>query len=132
MEDKAREFLAEGTGDLGRGKLSQLPEALRKAVATLPVGQLSEPVRIENGIAVLMVCEREDIPGSPVAAAEAPAPAPTPAPEPVQAAAPVPAPAPADNAQREQVANQIGLKRLNQLAERYLKDLRATAYIERR
>lgn len=129
MDDKAREFLAEGTGDLGRGSLSRLPEAVRKAVATLPVGELSEPVRIEGGIAVLMVCEREDAPVTPVAEAQAPAaPEPAPAPAPVQAAAP----APVADVQREQVANQIGLKRLNQLAERYLKDLRATAYIERR
>lgn len=129
MEQKAQEFLADGTGDLGRSSLSQLPEAQRKAVATLPEGQLSEPLRTQNGIAVLMVCAREDIPSGPVAAGEAPAAQPeAPTPAPVQAAAP----ASANNAEREQVANQIGVKRLNQLAERYLKDLRATAYIERR
>lgn len=144
MDQKAREFLAEGSGDLGRGKLSQLPEPLRRAVVSLPVDSLSDPIRTEQGIAVVMVCEREDIAGGPVTApaqAEAQAPAPAaqaPAPAPQADAssqaggAPVPeAPKPPDAA-REQVANQIGMKRLNQLADRYLKDLRATAYIERR
>jgi peptidyl-prolyl cis-trans isomerase SurA len=144
MDQKAREFLAEGSGDLGRGKLSQLPEHLRHAVISLPVGTLSEPIKTENSIAVVMVCEREDIAGAPVGQQAASAPA-TPAPAPAEQAnsnggptseqsggAPVPqAPKPPDAA-REQVANQIGMKRLNQLADRYLKDLRATAYIERR
>jgi hypothetical protein len=33
---------------------------------------------------------------------------------------------------REEIANEIGGGRLTQLQERYLRDLRATAFIERR
>lgn len=134
MEKKSKDFLTPGTGDLGRGPLSQLPEPLRKAVSALPVGTLSEPVRGDNGVAVLMVCDRQD-----VAVADAPAepaapvaePAPAPAPE--TAAADMPVPPPADDQKfREEVANQIGMKRLEQMQEHYLRDLRAAAFIEKR
>ena len=49
-------------------------------------------------------------------------------------ATPVAAPAAAlpEDGSREQVANLLGIKRLEQMADRYLKDLRATAYIEKR
>lgn len=196
MEAKAKDFLSAGTGDLGTVKASQLPADIRGAVEHLPEGTLSEPVRIEGGIAVLMVCAREagetvaaapetapeapveasvdnssaaeahasvdnsDAPQATVDNSDAPSPATgsatagvplqaqtqSQAQEQQQAAAPAvqapgpqaaagPSSLPADKGMesaREQVANQLGMKRLEQMAERYLKDLRATAYIEKR
>ena len=133
MDKKSKDFVAPGTTDMGRGPLSALPEPVRRAVETLPVGMVSVPVRGDNGVAVLMVCERTEVPGHATSAA----PAPAPARPPVQAAAPAPHPAagpgahPADPS-REQVANQIGMKRLDQMQEHYLRDLRATAFIDKR
>ncbi len=125
MEQKAKDFIFDGTGDLGKVALSKMSEGMKAAVAGLPVGTLSDPVRNTDSIAVLMVCGREDIGGTPVAAAQAPSPAP---------AAPSPAPALSkdDEKSREKIAGKIGQQRLTQLQERYLRDLRATAFIDKR
>lgn len=133
MARKAKDFLTPGTGDLGRGPLSKLPAPLQQAVAGLPEGKLSAPVRAPGGIAVLMVCDRMKAGAQTAARAPvAPQPAPAPAPQPESAPASPPASETADDGSREQIANQLGLKRLEQMAERYLKDLRATAYIDKR
>lgn len=71
-----------------------------------------------------------------MAAAHATFPAPQPAEAPaavdptVAAQAPGIAPDKTNDVQREQVATQLGMDRLNKLAERYLRDLRATAFID--
>jgi hypothetical protein len=85
---------------------------------------LSPPVRGDNGVAVLMVCERHVIPGR-----EEPAAAPAPAPVPKAAVASAGG---GDDGSRDQIANQIGMKRLDQMQEHYLRDLRATAFIDKR
>jgi peptidyl-prolyl cis-trans isomerase SurA len=126
MEKKSKDFVDAGTTDLGSGPLNALPEPVRKAVETLAIGELSAPVRGDNGVAVMMVCERSAAPGQGTAAAAPPAP-PAPA-----AAPPAPASADGDDHSRDQVANQIGMKRLDQMQEHYLRDLRATAFIEKR
>lgn len=157
MSAKAKDYLNPGTGDMGIGPVSKLPEPIRQAVESLPDNELSAPVRLKDGVAVLMVCERrrmvvrakpaateEEATAQSVSADEAPAQeeaqeaAAPPEPEPQQQAEAAPGPsagssvgAPGDQS-REAVANQLGMKRLEQLAERYLKDLRATAYIEKR
>ena len=46
--------------DLGSVKLTELPREIRSAVATLPIGQASTPLRLPAGVAVLVVCGRED------------------------------------------------------------------------
>ena len=134
MDKKSKDFAAPGTTDMGSGRLSALPEPVRRAVENLPVGTLSPPVRGDNGVAVLMVCERTEIPGQPgtaapaqAAATPAPAPAPEPGPGPSQGMPPTDA-----EKSRDQIANQIGSKRLDQMQEHYLRDLRATAFIEKR
>lgn len=135
MAQRAKDFLTPGTGDLGRGPLSKLPEPIKQAVANLPEGKLSAPVQMPNGIAVLMVCDRMKTKTQTTAKAPVPAPAPeaAPAPEPQQeVAVPGPAAGGEDDASREKVATQLGMQRLQQMAERYLKDLRATAYIDKR
>ncbi len=146
MAAKAADYGTSDRSDLGMQKLENLPPDIRTAVAPLGDNELSAPVRTQSGIAVYMVCSRtEATPATPATpapetaaapaaepekAAEAPA---APAqPEAAAAATPAAAPAAAEDASRNQIASDLGLKRLDQMAERYLKDLRATAYIEKR
>jgi len=58
------EQLAKGTGSalsgsLGVVKTIDLPVITRNAISGLAIGLASTPIRSENGIAVLMVCERD-------------------------------------------------------------------------
>lgn len=46
------------SGDLGTVKLVDMPARFRTAVQSLAVGQASDPVRTEEGVHVLMVCDR--------------------------------------------------------------------------
>lgn len=46
------------SGDLGEVNLSSLPANIRRAVADLPADTPSEPIEVNAGIAVLMVCGR--------------------------------------------------------------------------
>lgn len=46
------------SGDIGTVKLADLPPRFRTAVQALNVGQASDPVRTEEGVHVLMVCDR--------------------------------------------------------------------------
>jgi peptidyl-prolyl cis-trans isomerase SurA len=46
--------------DGGSGRLGELPPQLRELLADLPVGEPSEPVRMADGIAVFMVCDRQE------------------------------------------------------------------------
>ncbi len=50
------------SGGMGEVSLLRLPPNLQNAIATLPVGTSSAPIRTAEGIIVLMVCEREDLP----------------------------------------------------------------------
>jgi peptidyl-prolyl cis-trans isomerase SurA len=47
-------------GTLGDVPVSQIPPAVRSAIDSLEVAQPSEPVEVENGLAVFMVCARDD------------------------------------------------------------------------
>lgn len=98
MEKLARESGSPLSGNLGTVKLNRLPADIRSAVATLPVGQASKPLRTKDGIVILMVCKRtgDD---------------------------------PAD--QRRKTAESILLNdRLNIGAQRYLRELRRTAFVD--
>ncbi len=150
MTAKATEYGTSDRSDLGPQKLDNLPPDIRAAVAPLADNELSAPVRTQSGIVVYMVCSRTapEAPAPETAEAAAPeAAAPEQAAEEqskekpaAEAAAETPAPADtaktdaaaAPDAARNEVASQLGLKRLDLMAERYLKDLRATAYIEKR
>ena len=48
-------------GDLGWIRAEQLPEALRPIVSALAPGQVSEPVRVPGGIAVLALVEKRQV-----------------------------------------------------------------------
>jgi peptidyl-prolyl cis-trans isomerase SurA len=153
----AREFSeapgAATGGDIGWIEEGVLDSALGTAVAALQPGQLSDPIRTDKGYHLMFLREKRQK-GLPVATAALPAPAApdtrpglvasdTPAPDVRNVEAPkvitgeaapaAPASAPSANEmQREEVASRLGLQRLEQMAERYLRDLRATAFIEQR
>ena len=44
---------------LEKYRLKQLSPRIRSIVKTIPIGKLSQPIRMANGIMVLIVCERE-------------------------------------------------------------------------
>lgn len=56
----AAESNASGPARLGKIRMGDLPGPIRSAVEALPVGKASAPVRSDRGIAVLMVCARQE------------------------------------------------------------------------
>ncbi len=144
MDARMKDFSASGTGDLGPIFANELPPALQDAVQNLPDGTLSRPVQDAQGISLVMVCAREGgtaalpiISSTPVAdnsAATKTTTADTGADTAASGPAPAAGPAQANPAEqfRENVANEMGMQRLEQMADRYLRDLRATAYIDKR
>ncbi len=112
----------------GPQKLSTLPAPIAAVMRDLADNVLSPPVRTTNGISVFMICSRET-PPAPVQAMAAPVAAPAMGPD----TGGIPAPGTsAEETVREAIASEIGSDRLVQMQERYLRDLRATAFIERR
>lgn len=59
MESLAKELATPMSGSLGKLKSSALPAVIQNAIRDLEVGRPSTPVRIESGLAVLMVCDRQ-------------------------------------------------------------------------
>jgi peptidyl-prolyl cis-trans isomerase SurA len=59
METLARDLGTPMSGSLGTVQLDQLPDPLRNAVKDLALNTPSEPVRTDQGVVVLMVCERD-------------------------------------------------------------------------
>lgn len=114
---KEGEFSSEGTGLMSDVKLSTLPAPVASAVLDLQVGQTSAPVRTAQGISVFTVCAREDMPTLAETGDDVPLPKFT---------------QKEDATSREEVANRLGMQRLGQMQERYLRDLRATAFIDKR
>lgn len=60
VEPLAAEFGLRGSGDLGTLKLSELPPGLRRTVATLPLGQASDPILVAAGVTLILVCNRQN------------------------------------------------------------------------
>jgi peptidyl-prolyl cis-trans isomerase SurA len=98
------------SGTLGTVRLRDLPGPVQQVVAELPEGRLATPLQTPAGLAMLMVCKRTP--------AEV-------APEPVRAAPKAP-----QIPTKDAVLNQIGGQRLEMQARRYLRDLRAQAYVD--
>lgn len=48
------------SGPLGEVPLSAMPQAMRSVLESLPAGQLSRPVATGGGLAVMLICERQD------------------------------------------------------------------------
>ncbi|MGK9231722.1 peptidylprolyl isomerase [Inquilinus limosus] len=63
FQAKVKELGVTANPDLGDVLLSRLPDALRQVVSALPDGQVSSPVRMTDGVAVMMVCSRQDVGG---------------------------------------------------------------------
>ena len=95
LEARAEAMGAPST-DAGSGRLRELPEGLAVLLNDLPVGEPTDPVRMSDGIAVFMVCDRQE--GS--------------------------------TANREEIAEQLRLERLDMLQRRLLRDLRTAAFID--
>lgn len=96
----------------GQQQRESLPAPIRAVLDPLPIGKVSKPVRTTKGYSVFMICGEETKIATPAPASAAPV--------------------ANDEKTREEIANQLGMQRLSQLQERYLRDLRATAYIDRR
>lgn len=54
----AEKLGTEGSGDLGKIRIGDLPAEIRNAIVDLEIGRSSGPVQHSNGIHVLMVCDR--------------------------------------------------------------------------
>ncbi len=102
MIEVADELAAPASGELGWLRIGDLPPELGQAVLELAVGEVSPPLEGPAGIHLLMVCERRD-PGQTDA---------QPSPE------------------RDEIAERLENERIERLARRYLRDLRAQAFVE--
>jgi peptidyl-prolyl cis-trans isomerase SurA len=107
MRRIGRERAPQSSGDLGRIRIGDLPPDLREVVGRLEVNQASPAIPLRGGIGVLMVCQRD-----------------TPPPAPVRAAAPPELPS------REEIAEGLTRQKLENVARRYLRDLRRTAFVD--
>lgn len=58
MVEAAAELNAPNSGQLGWVRVGDLPQELREAASSLPVGQVSPPLEGPDGIRLLMVCDR--------------------------------------------------------------------------
>lgn len=54
----AKELQVEQAGDLGVLRLGEMPDKIRGAVEELEIGVFSEPIDLDEGYMLLMVCER--------------------------------------------------------------------------
>jgi peptidyl-prolyl cis-trans isomerase SurA len=59
MDRVIADMASRESGDLGSVRLNDVPEALRRGIEALPIGKASAPIRTDNGIHVLTVCERD-------------------------------------------------------------------------
>lgn len=119
MQAKSSGFDSPLTGDLGLVAVKDLPSPVASEVEALEVGTLSRPMRNQQGIFVLMVCERS--------APRVISPA-----TPAQQQASITPDNRENEGAREEVANTLGMQKLDALQDRYLRDLKSAAFIDRR
>ncbi len=134
MQARYPEFSSPATGDLGVIPVSKLPNSVIGAIQDLPDQTLSQPLINNRGIFVLMICNRH-IPGAANEMMAEAQKAPVAKVESTNLEAPSDEnmlPSRDDQAFREQIAGQLGMERLDILQERYMRDLRAAAHIEKR
>ena len=60
IDRAAKELGASGAGSLGKLRVGDLPPRFRSAVANLPIGRPSTPLRTDQGLHVLIVCDRTE------------------------------------------------------------------------
>jgi peptidyl-prolyl cis-trans isomerase SurA len=115
MAQLGRELAPRTSGDLGQIKVGDLPPELRQAVLTLKLATPSQPLPLRGGVGVLMVCDRSGFP----TATAAPA-----APPPPTGSSPAALPT------RDEVADDLARERYDNLARRYIRDLRRSASVD--
>jgi peptidyl-prolyl cis-trans isomerase SurA len=59
MDAVGRQYMPPNTVDLGTAAVSDLPNELKEIGRSLPVGQISDPVTVDTGIGIFMVCGRQ-------------------------------------------------------------------------
>lgn len=59
FERAATQVQSAAPPNIGTGPLKVLPPNIRQAVETLPIGEVSQPIRTENAVFLLMVCDRQ-------------------------------------------------------------------------
>jgi peptidyl-prolyl cis-trans isomerase SurA len=106
MKRIGRERAPQTSGDLGRIPVAELPADLREVVSRLDLNQPSAPLPVRGGVGVLMVCKRDTPPRAPVKAAEPALPS------------------------RDEIADSLTRQKLENVARRYLRDLRRTAFVD--
>lgn len=132
MNTAMEDFPHEGTKTFMGMKESDMAPGVRDAIAAAGDNTLTDPIVGADGVVVIMVCARNS--ETVTVETEAP-PADTPAEPVVAAAAPSPAPAAIDRNNetlRDGISSRLGETRLRSMQDQYLKDLRATAFIEKR
>ena len=97
-----RELNLPGSPAVGRLSAEEMAPPIRAVVPTLPVGMPSQPVSLESGVAVFMVCRKLEAPDG-------------------NALPP-----------REEVAGNLSRQKIDLLARRYLRDLRRAAIVDMR
>lgn len=65
MDQVGGEFMPPNTIDLGSATVANLPTPLRDIGRTLPVGQVSQPIEVDTGVGVFMICDRK-LPSDPM------------------------------------------------------------------
>jgi peptidyl-prolyl cis-trans isomerase SurA len=65
FREQGRALSPKLSGDVGKVDMERVPPQLRQAIGPLQVGQISQPIRNNEGIVLLMVCGRESAPADP-------------------------------------------------------------------
>ncbi len=60
LETAGRQAGGERSGAMGQASVSQLPEQLRQLVRPLQAGEMTPPFRTDEGVVVVMVCDRKE------------------------------------------------------------------------
>jgi peptidyl-prolyl cis-trans isomerase SurA len=60
IEPKAKEQKLNSYADLGTLRLREMPPNIQNAVKDLEVGTFSDPIKVDNGLLLLMVCKRNE------------------------------------------------------------------------
>lgn len=60
MQAKARELGIGEAASVGQLRVKELSSQFRQAIEGLPIGQATAPIRMDGGVVVLMVCDRQE------------------------------------------------------------------------
>ncbi|MDB3952363.1 peptidylprolyl isomerase [Alphaproteobacteria bacterium] len=98
LEETGKKLNTPQSGSLGDVKIATLPDSIRKAIDTIPENTVTPPIRVAEGLLLLMVCKwLTKNPGLPV---------------------------------QKDIRGRLANKRLDLLMQRYMRNLRRTAFID--